>query len=83
MSYKKLSKINMRSIQTSNVRKFYESAMLQVKLEVHNYELIFVDEFSVSYKLTQDYGWTKKGTSRPLLVSSDSFSYSFIWAFFY
>ena len=80
-SFKRMSTIEHNSIKPINVRKFFESAILQVKLEENDYELIFIDEFSMSSKYHKHYGWSKIGDKGYLLTHYDSFNMFFVIAF--
>lgn len=78
--FKKLSKIERRSTQTSSQRKFFEAAMLQLKFENEGYEIIYFDEFSVSSRYNSFNGWSKKGQKGYMVVDYDAFSMFFIVA---
>ena len=54
---------------------------MQAKLNLLNYELIFIDEFSLSERSFKFFGWSKKGKSGYFNSISDSFSMSFFVAF--
>ena len=58
-----------------------ESAMLQLTLENEGYELLFMDEFSLSSCYNNYYGWTEKGKKGYLSLIYDSFSMFFVICF--
>ena len=80
-SLKRVSTIEHNSIKPINVRKFFESEILQVKLEENDYELIFIEEFSLSSKYHKHYGWSKIGEKGYLQTLYDSFNMFFVIAF--
>ena len=51
-SYKKLCKLKKVSTQPQNIRKFFESAILQLRLEQDGYEIIYLDQFALNSKRT-------------------------------
>ena len=69
------------SIQPFNISKFFESDILQIKLEENNFELILIDKFSLSSKHNKLYGWSKVGQKGYVLTHYDSFSMFFVVAF--
>ena len=80
-SFKRISTLEHNSARPFNIRKFFESAILQIKLEENNFELIFIDEFSLSLKHNKLYGWSKVGQKEYVLTHYDSFSMFFVVAF--
>ena len=80
-SFKRISTLEHNSARPFNIRKFFESAILQIKLEENNFELIFIDEFSLSSKHNKLYGWSKVGQKGYVLTHYDSFSMFFVVAF--
>ena len=78
--FKKLSTVEGKTTQAQNIRKFYESALVQLKLEDIGYELIFIDEFSISSKYHSYLGWPKVGEKGYLMTHQNSFSMYFIIA---
>ena len=81
-SYKRISTFEYNSVRPFNIRKYFESAILQEKLE-ENYELIFFDKFSLSSKHNKYNGWSKVGQKEYLLTHYDNFSMFFVVAFSY
>lgn len=67
--------------RSENVKKLYESMMLQLKLEEDGYELIFFGEFSPSLKYHKHHGWSLKGKKGYLLTPVDQFKAFFVVAF--
>ena len=47
----------------NQIRKFIESALVQVMLIEKDYELIYLDEFSVNFRQKSVYGWGPIGSS--------------------
>ena len=80
-SFKRMSTIEHNSIKPINVRKFFTSAIIQVKKEENDYILIFIDEFSMSLKYHKHYGWSKIGEKGYLPTHYDSFNMLFVIAF--
>ena len=80
-SFKRISTLEHNSVRPFNIRKFFESAILQIKLEENIFELIFIDEFSLSSKHNKLYGWSKVEQKGYVLTHSDSFSMFFVVAF--
>ena len=70
------------SVRPFNIRKYFESAILHEKLD-ENYELIFLDEFSLNSKHNKYYGWSKVEQKGYLLTHYDNFSMFFVVAFSY
>ena len=62
-SYLKLSLIKLKSFMPNQIRKFIESALVQVMLIEKDYELIYLNEFSVNYRQRSVYGWEPIGGS--------------------
>ena len=75
---KKLSTIEVKTTQAQNIRKFYESALVKLKLKDIGYELIFIDEFSISSKYHNYLGWSKVGEKGYLMTHQNSLSMYFI-----
>ena len=66
-----------------NKRKLFESAILQVKLESDGQELIYIDEFSLSSRYNNFYGWSKRGEQGYIKTNYESFSMYFVIAFYH
>ena len=80
-SFKRISTLEHNSIKPFNIRKFFESAILQIELEEKNIEIIFIGEFSLSSKHNKLYGWSKVGQKGYVLTHYDSFSMFFVAVF--
>ena len=80
LSYKKLSKIHVSGVSHENVRRYFESAIIQCRLSSQGVELIFLDEFSVSNRHWLHRGWTFKGQKGYIHPPTENFSMSFIIA---
>ena len=63
--------------EKQNIRRFALAGAIQIKLESLNYELIFIDEFSLSDRSFKFFGWSKRGKSLYLNSILNSFSMSF------
>ena len=81
MSYKRIKKLNKSNTEKPNCRKFILGWAIQVKLDTQNYELIFIDEFSLSDRWLKFYGWSERGKSEYIKYIPDSFNMSFYVAF--
>ena len=80
-SFKRIFTLEHYSVRPFNIRKFFESAILQIKIGENNFELIFIDEFSLSSKHNKLYGWSKVGQKGNVLTHYDSFSIFSVVAF--
>ena len=80
MSYKKLEKKSIPCVRPENIRKFFESSLLMLRLDQNNVELIYFDEFSVNTRHSSFKGWIIKGSKGYIKTHNDSFTMSFIWA---
>ena len=60
-SFKRISTLEHNSIKPFNIWKFFESAILKIKLEEKKIELIFIDAFSLSSRYNKLYCWSKVG----------------------
>ena len=69
-----------RATQAQNIWKFYEWALVQLKLEDIGYEFIFIDEFSINSKYHNYLGWSKVGEKEYWMNHQNSFSMYFIIA---
>ena len=58
-----------------------EFEILQLILENEGYELLFMDEFSLSSRYNKYYGWAEKGKNGYLPLIYDSFSMLFVICF--
>ena len=76
-SYKKNSLIKLKSFMPNQIRKFIESALVQAIL-IKNYELIFLDEFSVNYWQKSVDIWVPIGSSGFQQSHNESFWISFM-----
>ena len=70
-----------RSTNKKSIRKFYESAMVKTKLEDLGYELMYLDEFSISFRQHTTYGWGPIGMKGFLDANTDTFDMSFMIGF--
>ena len=79
-SFKKLNSLEHNSNSQLKVKKFMESSMLQLTLKNEGYELLFIDEFSLSYRYNNYYGRTEKVRRitfpQSTIVSPRSLSYA-------
>ena len=73
--------MEINSDTSINKRKLFESAILQVKLESDGQELIYIDEFSLSSRYNNFYGWSKRGEQGYIKTNYESFSMYFVIAF--
>ena len=80
MSYRRLEKLAPQTQMPTDIRKLFESAIIQTRLEERSIELIYVDEFTDAPRKHHYYGWGLRGKKRGLNVVNDSFSMSFIIA---
>ena len=80
MSYRRLEKFAPQTLIPTNIRKYFESTLIQTRLEERNFELIYVDEFTIAPRKHHYYRWGFRGKKRDLNVMNDAFSMSFIVA---
>ena len=80
MSYKRIKIQRKITTEKQNIRRFALAGAIQIKLESLNYELIFIDEFSLSDRSFKFFGWSKRGKSGYINSVSNSFSMSFFVA---
>ena len=69
------------SLRKENIRKFFESAEIQLRFIENEYELIYIDEFTQNSRENRFYSWTRKGSKGFIEFEEDQFSMSFIIAF--
>ena len=81
MSYKKSKRLHKSTLEKPGKRRFTLAGAIQVKLIAQNYELMFIDEFSLSDRSLKFFGWSEKGKSGYVNSILDSFSMSFFVAF--
>lgn len=79
--FKSISTLARNSFTKDNIRKLYESVMLQTSLEALKYELVFIDEFSLSTRYNKHFSWAKKGQKGYTKINYDNFSMFFAAAF--
>ena len=58
MSYRTLRPAPKKTANPEHIRTYWEAVMLQCILEDWGYELIFIDEFSISHRDTKLQGWS-------------------------
>ena len=80
-SYKKQGLIQKKMLTFDNIRKFYESAAMQILLELIDYELIYVDEFTLNFRFNTMYGWSPIGKWSLLESNINKISMSFMIGF--
>ena len=59
MKYKRVDRIEQKMTSKENIVKFYESAGIQILLNKYNWELVFIDEFTVDSRKHTFRGWIK------------------------
>jgi hypothetical protein len=79
-SYKKVSKLPLRSLTPDNERRYFESAAVLDCLKSQGWELVYVDEFKVKSGSEDHYLWGLRGMQGFLSIPSDDFSMSFVAA---
>ena len=80
MSYKKLEKKAIVTQRADHIRRVFENAWLQTKIDEEGIETIYIDEFKVSTKHNDFWGWTKRGQRGYISFDPNSFHMSFICA---
>ena len=80
-SCKVVSRIRPTSISAEGIRKFVESAWLIKTLILEEYDLVFIDEFTVDNRHTKLKSWTDRGKYGFINISNENFSKSFAIAF--
>ena len=81
MSYKQLHRRPRQTFSKLSERAFAVAMNIQKQLEDKGFELLYIDEFSVSDRSFKAYGWSKRGGPGWLSGFPDSFSMSFFLAF--
>ena len=80
-SYKVVSGIKPASITIEGIRKFIESAWLIKTLMLEEYNLVFIDEFTINNRHSKLKSWTNRGKHGFINISNEIFSKSFAIAF--
>ena len=73
--------MKIKNLSADSIRKFYESAMVQIQLYNLGYELMFIDEFSINFMHNKIYGWASVGVKGDLDVNIELFIISFMAGF--
>ena len=81
MSYKRIKRQHKETEKKERQRRFALGWIIQTTLNAQNYELMFLDEFSISDRSFKFFGWSKKGKSGFVRAIPDSFCMSFFVAF--
>ena len=81
ITHKKLSKGIKKTLNSAHKRSFVEVLTILLEMNKAGYELIYVDEFSLSRRKNSTYGWGVKGEKKWMIINQDPFSMSFIVAF--
>ena len=81
MRYKRIEKVIPKSATSESKRSFMESLAMQLEIERLGIETTFVDEFTISGRNDNHYGWTYKGQKGFVASMDDKFTMSFIDAF--
>ena len=76
--FKEYRTVEKKITQAHNILKFYESTLVQLRLEEMRYELIYIDEFSINSKYHSYFGWSKVEEKGYFLMNHNSFSMYFI-----
>ena len=81
MSYKRVKKQHKKAEDKPIQRRFALGWVIQAKLNLQKYELMFIDEFSLSDRSFKFFGWSKRGNSKFINTMPDTFWMSFYIAF--
>ena len=81
MKYKKLEKTDLRTLNPTSKRFMAESLSLQLELLQENYELIWVDEFSLSSRASNMHEWCMVGMKKYVNFHVNAFWMNFIVVF--
>ena len=81
MRFKRIEKVVPKSATSESRRSFMESLVMQLEIERLGIETIFVDEFTISSRNSNHYGWAFKGQKGFIASMDDKFSMSFIAVF--
>ena len=65
--------VSKTSLKTDSKRKLVESAYIQHLCSKNDIEMIYFDEFSLSARHTNLYGWTKTGSKGYVAQNTESF----------
>ena len=80
-TYKRAWKLHPRTSTPTNIRKIHESIYIQITLEERGYEMIYLDEFSLSARKYAPYNWAPRGERAYFRPSNQDFTMSFMIAF--
>ena len=80
-SYKKLSLMKKKLFKEEQIRKFIESALVQLLLNSKGYELMFLDELSINFRQKSIYEWGPIGDNWFQQVHEENFAMSFMIGF--
>ena len=77
MSFKRVNIQHKKKENKETQRRFELGWAIQTKLNSQNYELMFIDEFSLSKRSFKFFGWGKKGKPNFIRTMPDTFRMSF------
>ena len=80
MVYKNAIKKSAKTLSVERIRNVFENVWLQTKINEDGIEIIYIDEFKVSTKHNDLWGWTKQGKRGYISFDPNFFHMSFIWA---
>ena len=81
MVFKNLDKVEAKMCSIENISKFYESAGIQILFEKDEWELIYVDEFTVDTRKHVHRGWARRGEKGLLKTDQGGIALNIVVAF--
>ena len=78
--YKKLERRYEPTFANDHIRRVFEAAMLQFKLNQEGVEIIYTDGFTVNTRHSSFRGWCVRGQKGYIRQPIESFNMSFVWA---
>ena len=60
------------------LKRFRQSAIILLLLEEANFEMVYIDEFSMGTRTKSMYNWDLKGTKEVILKEPFQFEYNFM-----
>ena len=81
MSYRKLKPDPVKILSREHTRSYWKAAVLQCLLDDSGYELIFIDDFSISQRNTHVKGWSFKDIKSHNTIEFETISMTFLVEF--
>ena len=81
MKYKRVDRIKQKMTSKENIVLFYQSAGIQILLDKYDWELVFIDEFTVDSSKHAFRGWKKSEVKDFIKASSEGLYFNITIAF--